>query len=54
MKPPHMVRLSVRLPDLVRDHIKNRARILGIDPGTLITRAVCRVTDKALRRELGS
>jgi hypothetical protein len=54
MKPAGMVRMTIRLPDLIRDHIKNRARVLGIDPGTLIMRAVCRATDKALKRELGS
>ena len=47
-------RLTVEVGELVRSHVHNRAKRLGIAVATLVIRAIGRATDADLSRELGS
>jgi len=47
-------RLTVEVGELIRNHVHNRARRLGITPSVLVIRAIVRARDNDLSRELGS
>jgi hypothetical protein len=50
MNPEKPLRLTVDVGELMRSHIKNRAKRLGITAGELVWRAVLRASDRELVR----